>query len=128
MDQLLKMQKRSAQQRLPGGIGHFEWIRGRKIRRNPANFLRIRSGMRCGASGELKIGVWSVFQPYRHFIRVKSYPQWPFNFGGARENPEFPGSRSGPPPVPSPVSSYPARQGAATRQYYCFIIEAVVDQ
>jgi hypothetical protein len=57
MDQLLKMQKGSAQQRLPGGIGHFGWIRGRKVRRNPANFLRIRSGVRCGASGEPKTGV-----------------------------------------------------------------------
>ncbi|WP_207005330.1 hypothetical protein [Trinickia mobilis] len=57
MDQLLKMQKGSAQQRLPGGIGHFGWIRERNSKRNPANFRRICSGMRCGASGEPKTGI-----------------------------------------------------------------------
>jgi hypothetical protein len=44
MDQLLKMQKRSAQQRLPGGNGQFGQIRGRKVRRKsgqiPADLLR----------------------------------------------------------------------------------------
>jgi hypothetical protein len=43
--------------------------------------------MRCGASGEPKTSVSTVFQLYRHFIRVKLRPQRPNNFGQARENP-----------------------------------------
>jgi hypothetical protein len=54
-------------------------------KRNPANFLRICSGMRCGASGEPKTGQSTVFQPYRHFIRVKSCPQPSNNFVQARK-------------------------------------------
>lgn len=50
--------------------------------------------MRCGASGEPKTGVCAVFQPYHHFIRVKSCSQWPFNFGQAREKSELPAFRS----------------------------------
>ncbi|MBK3743141.1 hypothetical protein G3A39_28280 [Paraburkholderia aspalathi] len=44
MDQLLKMQKGSAQQRLPGGIGHFGWCGERKFEAKsdeiPADLLR----------------------------------------------------------------------------------------
>jgi hypothetical protein len=79
------MQKRSAQQRLPGGIGHFGLVRERNSKRNPVKFQRICSGVRCGASGEPKTGFCSVFHSYRHFIRVKSHSQWPNNFGQARE-------------------------------------------
>jgi hypothetical protein len=52
----VRTQKESAQQRLPGGIGQFEVDQRESVRRNPAKFRRICSGMRCGASGEPKAG------------------------------------------------------------------------
>jgi hypothetical protein len=58
-----------------------------KSKRNPASFLRICSGMRCGASCEPKTGLRPAFRSYRHFIRVKSPAQSSNNFVQARERP-----------------------------------------
>jgi hypothetical protein len=85
MDQLLKTQKEARSNACLVAsdiLGKSEGEIRSEIRRNSLGFAQACAAARASSQ---KTGFWSVFQPYRYFIRVKSWPQRPNNFGQAHE-------------------------------------------